>query len=847
MLRFFLLAASLLSAAPAYWTQKSVGSNPVAPFTLARTDTIIARQIHDTADTLRKYTRDRIHDSMIAERAFDTVTARAIVKDTAIKLRTQIHDTADSVRAYARARIHDTADVLRSSIATKPVKHRFSISSTTGVPPLTMSYDNATRILSLTPTGSSFSWWWYGLEHIQSSILNLPAHSATTGLYFASFDSVGSVNISTAPFDLLRSVPIALFERNSALGQTWVYPELHTTEITPLEHAAQHTTIGTLLVQGGAAISGYTLNSDLPASVTYGIGSATIWDEDAKHSIAALSDGGPYQVRHRTAPGVWSWTSGLSLPYRVGTTYITADVGGVQTELNGAGLGQFVNYFVVLVPCLNGPQTVIVQGQAIHATEASAEAETWGSLDKTGLPYVEFVPVWQITYKAQVAYTGVSGRVQMVRAAQINTGGASAGAPSVTLQAAYNASPTPQIVTGASAGSVTVRRGSTNDTDAVIAVQNGAGTTTAMLNGNGRVLASSVLVAGATDSPLIKATTTSASTNSVGVKGVATVGNGVQGTATGGAGVGVLGTASGTGGTGVFAIGTGTSDALYALASGSGRAGYFSGSVQVTKDILWGGGILRDMVGATSYTALYPSGVTPTNSPHNYGLAVRKDGTESWLNSTNYVELAIGGTSVVDVQAGAVKIAPLAGTGTRMVTTTENGTLGADKRRILWEDAGYTYQISSATSTVLPALLYPNRTIPANTWTPGMTLRFEYEGIKRSATNTVLFEFFIGPTGTWTTPYYIPASPAFPTGDIRFKTSVVIKCITTGTSGTFEYSLETTWGNAGSTTYLFSYATQSGYLDVINTTVDRTIDFIAYSAANSTVIGLHSKCSMLAP
>lgn len=69
MLRFLLLAASFLSAAPAYWTQKSVGSNPVAPFTLARTDTIIARQIHDTADTLRKYTRDRIKDSLVGIRA----------------------------------------------------------------------------------------------------------------------------------------------------------------------------------------------------------------------------------------------------------------------------------------------------------------------------------------------------------------------------------------------------------------------------------------------------------------------------------------------------------------------------------------------------------------------------------------------------------------------------------------------------------------------------------------------------------------------------------------------------------------------------------------------------------
>lgn len=397
-----------------------------------------------------------------------------------------LSDSAKALVRYARTTaVHDTADTLRKSIATKPVKHRFSILSTTGLPPLTMSYDNSTRVLTLTPTGSSFSWWWYGIEHVQSTPLVLPAHSAATGLYFASLDSLGAVTISTTPFDLLRCVPIALFDRNSALGQTWVYPELHTDQITPLNHLARHTTVGTLMVHGGAAISGYTLNSDAPASVTYGIGSATLWDEDAKHTIAALADGGPYQVRYRTAPGVWSWASGLSVPYRVGTTYITADIAGVQTELNGAGVGQFVNYYVTLVPTLNGPQIVMIQGQAIHATEADAEAETWQSLDRTGLPYVEFFPVWQITYKAQTSYTGVTGRVRMVRAAPVGATSASGAAASSTLQSAYNASPTPQIVTSVAAGPLTVQRGTASDTNAVIQVQNGAGTVTARINGDG--------------------------------------------------------------------------------------------------------------------------------------------------------------------------------------------------------------------------------------------------------------------------------------------------------------------------------------------------------------------------
>lgn len=397
-----------------------------------------------------------------------------------------LSDSAKKLVFYARiTALRDTADTLRKSIATKPVRHRFSISSTTGVPPLTLSYNNTTRVLTLTPTGTSFSWWWYGIEHVQTGPLALPAHSATTGLYYASLDSLGAVTISTTPFDILRCVPIALFDRNSTLAQTWVYPELHTDQITPLDHLARHTAIGALMVPGGAAISGYTLNSDLLASVTYGIGSATMWDEDAKHSIAALADGGPYQVRYRTAPGVWSWESGLNVPYRIGANYILADIAGVQTELNGSGLGQYVNYYVVLVPNLNGPQVVMIQGQAIHASAAAAEAETWQSIDKTGLPAVEFVPVWQVTYWARSSYSSLIGRVQMVRAAAVGAASGTGAVASGTLQSAYNASPAPQIVTSTAAGPLTVQRGTASDTNAVFQVQNGAGTVTARINADG--------------------------------------------------------------------------------------------------------------------------------------------------------------------------------------------------------------------------------------------------------------------------------------------------------------------------------------------------------------------------
>lgn len=677
-----------------------------------------------------------------------------------------LSDSAKALVRYARTTaVHDTADTLRKAIATKPVKHRFSISSATGVPPLTMSYDNASRVLTLTPTGASFSWWWYGLERIQSTPLSLPAHSATTGLYFASFDSLGAVTISTTPFDILRCVPIALFDRNSALGQTWVYPELHTDQITPLDHAARHTTVGALMVQGGAAISGYTLNSDALASVTYGIGSATIWDEDAKHSIAALADGGPYQVRYRTAPGVWSWVPGLSVPYRVGTTYITADVAGVQTELNGAGLGQYVNYYVVLVPTLNGPQIIMVQGQAVHSTEAAATAETWQSLDRTGLPCVEFVPVWQITYRARSVYTGVSGRVQMVRAAPVGVTSAAGSAAATTLQGAYNASPTPQIVTSVAAGPLTVQRGTASDTNAVIQVQNGAGAVVSSISGDGALRYKGGVfrdyTTDTTYTALYGSGVTPAGDNyAVASKkdGTATILNGLSSASISVYGIPTL-TATETSidiGAGMI-VSQGGSTRITGGGSFRGTGAILTGALSGTTATLSGnltlpGVTFRDDTYSSSTYAAYGSGVTPSNT--NGSIYIAKDGLATSINGSSVSALLVGGaTKVAANSTGAQVTGTLSSTGNLTAPSANIGSSTAMLKRVSGAltdaTAGTDYVAPSALSGYLPKAAGNTESLTGMLFTTSdIAMGVGYGIVNRLSTTSYFAKFSNGVAGS---------------------------------------------------------------------------------------------------
>ena len=67
---------------------------------------------------------------------------------------------------------------------------------------------------------------------------------------------------------------------------------------------------------------------------------------------------------------------------------------------------------------------------------------------------------------------------------------AATSSPTPTLQAAYDGSVTPQIVTSTGGGAVAIRRGSAADTDTVLAIQNGAGTNTFSVTGAGVLTAS---------------------------------------------------------------------------------------------------------------------------------------------------------------------------------------------------------------------------------------------------------------------------------------------------------------------------------------------------------------------
>ena len=67
-----------------------------------------------------------------------------------------------------------------------------------------------------------------------------------------------------------------------------------------------------------------------------------------------------------------------------------------------------------------------------------------------------------------------------------------------TLQNVYDNSSTPIVLTNATNGALTVKRGSSQDTDSLIKFQNGAGTETGKITGEGKITAQAFIKEGGT-------------------------------------------------------------------------------------------------------------------------------------------------------------------------------------------------------------------------------------------------------------------------------------------------------------------------------------------------------------
>lgn len=279
----------------------------------------------------------------------------------------------------------------------------------------TISFVTGTRVFTIQPAASSYQFYNQGVVFTKAAPLTLTIPN-TTQVNFVYFDSTGTLVQSTTAWDLSVDNPVALIYWNATLGNGFMTEERHMDVMDWSTHYYLHNVFGTQAISGFGAAN-YTLQPATASNTTnqFSIALGVAADEDIDFNNSGVPAAGPYTVFYRTgATGVWTFDTTPTLPFKNGATYIQANtIVTSNWQLTDLTSGQFVNYYVFATTSVTGAfQIILVPGQAIYSTLAAAQAESPSSVSLTGLPFVEFVLLYQVTWGTgnNAHYTGATGQ-----------------------------------------------------------------------------------------------------------------------------------------------------------------------------------------------------------------------------------------------------------------------------------------------------------------------------------------------------------------------------------------------------------------------------------------------------
>ena len=275
----------------------------------------------------------------------------------------------------------------------------------------TVTYTSGSQVISVAPVSGSWVYYNAGVKHVQTATLTA-THTNATGTYYCYIKgSDNSFYFGATAHSIITDIQIAIvYYSASDTPKGWVTEERHETSLSPEAHYEFHYTVGAYWNGDGLALSNYSLQPSSPAGNVnkWIVSSGVIHDEDIDFTTAA-SGSASYNYMYRSGvAGDWLWNTAQADPYKftVGG-YINANTltsgSWVNTQLAN---GEYVNYYVLVTDSLNtGLQVWSIPGQTVHATLASAQAETLASFSWGSFSIVEAVAAYQITYRAGASYT----------------------------------------------------------------------------------------------------------------------------------------------------------------------------------------------------------------------------------------------------------------------------------------------------------------------------------------------------------------------------------------------------------------------------------------------------------
>lgn len=274
----------------------------------------------------------------------------------------------------------------------------------------TLTYNETTRTVTITPTGATFDIFVKGMKYTFTGAQSI-VHSATGAEQFIYFDSSGVLTTSLSPWDLLSTAPVCSVFQDATNSRRIPLDERHHAGRDLYWHRNQHAAEGTKVTSGFAA-TGYTLsNGASDVVLQLAIASGRVEDEDIRVDTQELAAAGPYNLLYRSgASGDWVITRTSTLPFLYSGSNLQYNQNtGATWQLTNVVEDSYVNYWVFALTALpttditptpsSTQQLVIIAGQALYSSQASADAETVSSLAYGSAPFQEMAPLYKMTFK----------------------------------------------------------------------------------------------------------------------------------------------------------------------------------------------------------------------------------------------------------------------------------------------------------------------------------------------------------------------------------------------------------------------------------------------------------------
>lgn len=289
-----------------------------------------------------------------------------------------------------------------------------------------LSFVDATRTFTITPTGSTWSIYYRGNIVTVTGARSVVIPN-TSGAYFVRLNTTTlELEAYTGSPDFANNITMAyIYWSVSASKAIIVGDERHTSIRDTTWHSNQHLNVGTVWRSGGSLA--YTLNN--ASAINLAVGTPLlIADEDLLHTInnsatptadfeQILSTSASLQVMYLNGTE-YVTTTASTTPFVAGTSTARYNlITGGSGSLVDAGEGKYITYWLLATNDIRSP-VKLVMGRTPWNTIDEAYSEDF---TEYGLNLAEQVFMYQIVLQTSTAYTANAARVVIVAVRKILT------------------------------------------------------------------------------------------------------------------------------------------------------------------------------------------------------------------------------------------------------------------------------------------------------------------------------------------------------------------------------------------------------------------------------------------